>query len=178
MILARRIHLENSLDNKIKILVVEDDDLTRKMLERMLLLKDYDVECAQNGEEGWEKFREAKHKFNLILVDLRMPKLSGSDLITRINKVAQDIPKIIISGQGDMDDALTAIEQDVFFYVKKPIQDITEFYHIVDRALEKDRLLRENLRYQEELTQPAVTGCCKEAYTGTCRYQGSAEFLF
>jgi PAS domain S-box-containing protein len=134
-----------------RILLVEDDELNRSMLTRLLSHKKYDVKAAADGEEGWQIFKRSPEKFNIVLVDLRMPKLSGADLIARMNKIAPDLPKIVISGQGDMDDALAAIELDVFFYIKKPIEDISEFYNIIDKALERDRLIRENRRYQAEL---------------------------
>jgi len=140
-----------------RILLVEDDELNRAMLSRLLGLKKYDVQTAADGEAGWQLFQKSPKKYNVILVDLRMPKLSGSDLIDRINKVAPDVPKIVISGQGDMDDALTAISQDVFFYIKKPIGDINEFYHVIAKALEKDRLIRVNRRYERELKNANVT---------------------
>ena len=132
-----------------KILLVEDDALTVRMLTRVLETKGYEVVSALDGEEGWQKFQESA--FNLLIVDLRMPRLSGSELIARINQVQPDLPKIIVSGEGDMDDALTAIKQEVFFYFKKPIREWDEFHLIIEKALEKDRLIKENRQYQEEL---------------------------
>ncbi len=133
-----------------KILVVEDEEINRNMFRQLLDFKGYKVVTAMDGEDGWKKFQTSK-TWNLIIVDLIMPKLSGSDLIARINDVLPDVPKIIISGQGTMDDALTAITQDVFFYFKKPIREVTEFYHIIEKALEKDALIRKNRKYQNEL---------------------------
>lgn len=88
-------------DDKVKVLLVEDDPRVRQLYELVLTMEEYDVVCAVNGEEGLQKAEEDMP--DLIFLDLRIPKISGLDLLQmlRNNQKTKDIPVVILSNYDD-----------------------------------------------------------------------------
>jgi len=88
-------------DDKVKVLLVEDDPRVRQLYELVLTMEEYDVVCAVNGEEGLQKAEEESP--DLIFLDLRIPKISGLDLLSmlRNNPKTKDIPVVILSNYDD-----------------------------------------------------------------------------
>jgi DNA-binding response OmpR family regulator len=88
-------------DEKVKVLLVEDDPRVRQLYELVLTMEEYDVVCAVNGEEGLQKAEEESP--DLIFLDLRIPKISGLDLLQmlRNNPKTSDIPVVILSNYDD-----------------------------------------------------------------------------
>lgn len=88
-------------DDKVKVLLVEDDPRVRQLYELVLTMEEYDVVCAVNGEEGLQKAEEDEP--DLIFLDLRIPKISGLDLLQmlRNNPKTADIPVVILSNYDD-----------------------------------------------------------------------------
>ncbi|MFH1010273.1 MAG: PAS domain S-box protein [bacterium] len=136
-------------ENARRVLVVDDDTASRTILRHVLSLRDFQTDEARDGLEASEMI--AGHDYHLVIVDLRLPRLSGLALIERVRQMRPDLPIIIVSGGGGLDEAIEAIRHDVFFYFKKPIVNLDEFFHVIESALERERLLRENRAYQEEL---------------------------
>ncbi|MBM3324199.1 MAG: PAS domain S-box protein [Calditrichaeota bacterium] len=135
--------------NSRRVLVVDDDTASRTILRHVLSLRDFQTDEARDGLEASEMV--SKGDYRLVIVDLRLPRLSGLALIERVRQMRPDLPIIIVSGGGGLDEAIEAIRHDVFFYFKKPIVNLDEFFHVIESAMERERLLRENRAYQEEL---------------------------
>ncbi len=83
-----------------KILVIEDDDMVRNLIKKMLEFEGFSVECASNGKEGFEKY--AENSADLVITDLIMPEQDGIETIIQLKKIAPDIKIIAISGGGQL----------------------------------------------------------------------------
>jgi putative nucleotidyltransferase with HDIG domain len=140
-----------SLKKKIKVLTIDDEYLIREIITDYLEENGYVVVQAENGKRGLEVFRSEKP--DLILVDLRMPEMDGLDVLSIISKEAPQIPIIMVSGTGILQDAIEAIRKGAWDYVSKPIQDMAVLDHAVSRSLERARLLRENESYKKHLEE-------------------------
>lgn len=82
-----------------KILVIDDDDLVRNLLKKMLEIEGYHIECASNGIEGVEKYTDT---IDLVITDLIMPEQDGIETIIQLKKIAPDLKIIAISGGGQL----------------------------------------------------------------------------
>lgn len=101
-----------------RILVVEDDKKIQELIEEFLLSQNYKVTCADDGIEGYEKYRESK--FDLIILDVMMPKLDGHDLCKMIRKKDKEVPIIFLTALGEEDDEVTGFDLEADDYITKP----------------------------------------------------------
>lgn len=135
----------------VHVLVVDDESLIRMNLRALLEDLGFRVSEAANGREGLEACgREAP---DLVLADLRMPEMDGLSLITALHDKSPDIPVIVVSGTGSVRDAMEAVRRGAWDYITKPVEDQEEFIIIVERTLERARLITENRRYREHLEE-------------------------
>ena len=133
------------------ILTIEDDPIIRKNIVAYLEDNGYEILEAPDGQQGLELFRE-KHP-DLVLCDLRMPKMDGLDVLQEITRASSDTPVIIVSGTGMIDDAIQALKRGAWDYITKPISDMQVLEVAVNRAMGRLRLMKENRAYQLELEQ-------------------------
>lgn len=102
-----------------KILIVEDDSMTRKALEHRMRIDGHDVATASDGKQGAEIIKSSK--FDLLLTDLHMPNFSGLDLIKYVrNDLKSNIPIIMVTRVGLEETVLTAFEMGADDYITKP----------------------------------------------------------
>ncbi len=132
-----------------RILVVDDEAFVRVSLVAYLEDSGYEVVEAADGEAGLARFLECKP--NLILCDLRMPRLDGLGLLRKVQEIDALVPVIVVSGAGVISDVVEALRLGASDYLIKPIIDLEVLEHAVSRSLERAELRRENLRYREEL---------------------------
>ena len=131
------------------ILSIEDEVTMRRALVAYLTDSGYSMIEAGNGRLGLERiFEEAP---DVILCDLRMPELDGMGVLEELNKRGMEIPFIVVSGSGEMIDAIRALRLGAWDYIVKPIEDMGILEHAVKRALNHARLLKENREFREEL---------------------------
>ena len=126
--------------SKRKILVVDDEQNIRKLLQIFLTEEGYNVEVADNGESGLEAVRN--HIFDLVITDLKMPKLSGFDLLKGIKEISPDTIVVIITAFGTTESAVEAMKLGAFDYIQKPFK-IDDIRLIVKNALDKHSLQEE-----------------------------------
>ncbi|WP_022663873.1 ATP-binding response regulator [Desulfospira joergensenii] len=134
-----------------KVLVIDDEPAIRESFCDFLTDRDYHVITAENGRIGLELL-EQEHP-DMVLVDLRMPELDGLEVLKRGREIAPDIPKVVISGGNRIGDVVQALRYGAWDYLVKPVKDLSILDHIVEKALEKARLLNENLAYQRQLEE-------------------------
>jgi len=139
------------METEKKILVVDDDPLMRKSAAVYLQDAGYTVLQADNGRKGLETFRTEKP--DLILLDLRMPEMDGLEVLGIVAKESPDVPLIIVSGAGSLEDGIKALRHGAWDYVIKPISDLSLLEHSIASALEHAVLIRENKRYQLHLEE-------------------------
>ncbi|MDJ0840227.1 MAG: response regulator [Acidobacteriota bacterium] len=131
------------------ILTIDDERAIRQSFRHFLEDCDYDVLEAADGGEGLEIFRFEQP--DLVLVDLRMPKIDGLDVLASVRETSPDTPIVVISGTGVIGDAVEALRLGAWDFLLKPVKDLSILLHTVERCLERARLIRENRAYQQEL---------------------------
>ncbi|WP_167590582.1 putative bifunctional diguanylate cyclase/phosphodiesterase [Oceanidesulfovibrio indonesiensis] len=132
-----------------RLLLIDDDVHVRRSIRAYFEDMEYDILEAGTGRQGLDLFR--KEHPDVVLLDLRMPEMGGLQLLSMFREIDPEIPVIIVSGTGVMQDAISALRLGATDFVTKPIMDFTLLGHCVDHALEGARLKRENKRYREQL---------------------------
>lgn len=132
-----------------KILIVEDEKAISGVLENILTeeLPDYEFVIAQDGLEGYKHIE--KEDFALVLSDIKMPKLSGTELLKQGLALKPDTTFVMISGHADIDTAVSALKEGAYDFISKPI-DINRLITSVKNALDKRNLSKENRNLQSE----------------------------
>ena len=110
----------------------------------------YQVDSAENGETALKKYE--KEKFDLLLVDMKMPGMSGLDLLSKIKAFDKDALIILITAFASVPSAITALKNGAYDYVTKPV-DPDELAHLVRRALEQRALKIENIQLKENIDE-------------------------
>jgi putative nucleotidyltransferase with HDIG domain len=128
---------------KEKILVIDDEELILDIAREILTNNGYDVIITSDGHEGIKML--SKEKFALLLTDIRMPDISGLEVIKHVREHNREIPIIIITGHGTLDVAIKALKLGAQGFLLKPFTT-TELRTAVMEALEKTRLLSDNIR--------------------------------
>ena len=138
-----------------KLLCIDDDRSLLEMIGKFFERLDYNVFTAGGGEEGLETFHAQKP--DIVLVDLKMPKMNGFEVLETITEESSDTPVLVISGEGEMADVIQALRLGAWNYQTKPIENLTFIQHAVEQALEKARLIKENKAYQKGLEKKLYT---------------------
>ena len=106
-------------NNKKRILVIEDDEEMRSLLKDFLLEEGFEPDSVNNGSEAFRRL--AKEPFDLIITDVRMPGLTGLDILPGIKKLQTESPIIVITAFGTEEVHRRAIERGATAYLEKPI---------------------------------------------------------
>jgi two-component system C4-dicarboxylate transport response regulator DctD len=141
------------------ILVVDDETSVREGLSDMLSISGHIVTCANDGQEGLELFHKALERdelppFDILIFDIKMPHMSGLELMERVVQLDPEIPIIIITGHGDSHTATYALAGGAYDYITKPLEpDLV--LDAVTRALAIGRLRR---RFKKTIQNAGVIG--------------------
>jgi DNA-binding response OmpR family regulator len=120
-----------------RVLVVDDDLVLRRSVERLLQAKGYDVVTAEHGREAVTLTRE--HDFDVVLSDIAMPELDGIQLLRTLQGNAVDLPVVLITGEPAVTTAVQALEFGAFHYLTKPV-DLQTLEEVVDKAASLHRM--------------------------------------
>ncbi len=148
-----------------KILVVDDEPAITVALAKKLRREGYDCLTASSGEEALRRL--ATDEFDLVVTDVRMPGMSGIELLQEIKRRDAEIQVIMMTAYTDIGFAVEALRHKADDYLLKPF-NLAELSHSVARSLEHRRLLRENRAFQEETRKgaddsaPAVEKYCRQ----------------
>ena len=135
---------------KPKLLIVDDEEHIRSGLKTALSLDGYDVEVAADGEEALKKLDE--EDVDLLITDLKMPKVTGEELMKETLRKYPHIPVIVLTGHGTIENAVEAMRQGAYDFITKPL-NIDKLSLIVKRALENSSLKRQNRELLKQLKQ-------------------------
>ena len=126
-----------------KILIIEDEAAIRRVLNKILTEENdtYQVEEAEDGLQGLEKIKN--QDYDLVLCDIKMPKMDGLELLEAVKKIKPEIPMVMISGHGDMETAIHSMKMGAFDYISKP-PDLNRLLNTTRNALDKKQLIVEN----------------------------------
>ena len=132
-------------------LVVDDEELYRRALERILQRVGHSVISARDASEALAIV--AAQPIDLVLADIRMPGLSGLELVRQIHEFAPDLPCIVITGYGGAEQSVEALRAGAFWYLEKPFDQghLDVVRRLVEQAIEMGRLRIENRMLQREL---------------------------
>ena len=135
-----------------KILIIEDEEAIRRVLVKILTeeSKDYQVFEASDGLAGVEAFK--KDDFDLILCDIKMPKMDGVEVLEAVKKIKPEIPIVMISGHGDLETAVSTIRLGAYDYISKP-PDLNRLLNTIRNALDRKELVVENKRLKRKISQ-------------------------
>jgi diguanylate cyclase (GGDEF)-like protein/putative nucleotidyltransferase with HDIG domain len=133
-----------------RILVADDEEMLRQIIERQLRRAGHEVVTAQDGMEALDRL--TAESFDVVLSDMKMPRLDGMGLLEKAHELAPDVEFIILTGHGSMENAVEAFKRgNVFDYLLKPLEDINELDAVVNRAIERRHLRSDNKRLVSEL---------------------------
>lgn len=145
--------------NDAKILIVEDNEDLGFTLSNVLKKENYKVNWQKNGEDGLERFRI--ELFDLVLLDLKLPKMNGLKVLEHMQQSGTDIPVIMMTASSDPKPAIEALKNGAYDYLMKPFE-IDEMKTVVRHALENTQLKREVIRLkrqnQEEMPSNQLLG--------------------
>ena len=123
-----------------KILIVDDEKSIRDALSDILIEESYEVITAEDGEDGWSKLEE--EKIDLVLCDIKMPKMDGMELLSKASSEGIDVPFVMISAHGTIDNAVEATKMGAFDFIQKP-PDLNRILLTVRNAIDKGKLTTE-----------------------------------
>jgi len=105
--------------SKIKVLLIEDDEMTRGLYERVIKKEGYETFTASNGKEGIEVFKKVKP--DIVITDKKMPEFDGMEVMRIVKSISPDTEVILITAFGEYDTAILALRRGVMDYLKKPV---------------------------------------------------------
>jgi DNA-binding NtrC family response regulator len=144
---------------KKNILVIDDDQAVLKTLARTLELEGYNVTTAQTGKEAIEKSN--KQFFNLALIDIRLPDMEGTELLTAMKETTPKMIKLIITGYPALANATKAVNKGADGYIVKPV-NMNKLLETVKEHLKKQQ---EATKYSEEKVVEYIESRAKEQET-------------
>lgn len=136
---------KGKMDKKAKILLIDDEKGIRTLLSLELSSQGYKVETAKCGEEGIKKFQQ--DKFNVVVCDLKLPDISGKEILSKIKQISPSTEVIVMTGYGTIEDAVNSMKKGAYDFVSKPF-NITEISVLIEKALEKSKLKSDIALYE------------------------------
>jgi two-component system, NtrC family, response regulator AtoC len=131
-----------------KILVVDDEDKMRRVLEIMLQRMGYQIIVAENGEQAFEQCQ--LDSYDLVISDLRMPGIDGAALLERLRSSGNSVPFIIVTAHGSIESAVAAMKKGASDYILRPF-DIDTLKLSIDRVFAAERMQQQNAFLRAEL---------------------------
>lgn len=135
---------------KANILVVDDELIVRQSLKHWFEEDGYQVETADTGEIALKHFE--KGKYDVLLVDMKMPGMSGLELLTKIKEFDTSVIIILITAFASVSSAIKALKDGAYDYITKPV-DPDELSHIIENALDQKNLKKENEALKENIDE-------------------------
>ena len=135
-----------------KILIIEDEAAIRRVLVKILSEENdtYEVQEAEDGLIGINMIK--KEDFDLVLCDIKMPKMDGVEVLEAVKKIKPEIPMVMISGHGDLDTAVNTMRLGAFDYISKP-PDLNRLLNTVRIALDRKELVVENTLLKKKVSK-------------------------
>ena len=132
------------------ILVVDDEAAIRRTLREILEYEDFAVDEAENGPEALEKVKGAS--YDLILLDVKMPKMDGLEVLAKIASEQPEVPVVMISGHGNIETAVEATKLGAFDFIEKP-PDLNRLLLTIRNGLDRGQLENENRRMRQAIAE-------------------------
>jgi two-component system response regulator PilR (NtrC family) len=130
------------------ILVIDDEEIMREILETLLSREGYTVRLASSGREGLELVRSTP--FDAVITDMMMPEMDGLQVLDAVRTIDDDLPVIMITAFASMETAVSAMKKGAFDYITKPFKN-DEVLVVLNNAVERRRLVAENVTLKQNL---------------------------
>jgi DNA-binding NtrC family response regulator len=137
-------------DKKTRILFVDDDVVTGRVMQRNCDNAQYECKVFQNAQECLKTF--STDGADVVITDLRMPGMNGFDLLSELRNIDQDVPILVMTGYSSVENAVEAMKRGASDFIKKPF-DFSELRLLMERALKNARLRNENKLLKRQLGQ-------------------------
>ncbi|NUN08990.1 MAG: sigma-54-dependent Fis family transcriptional regulator [Ignavibacteriaceae bacterium] len=138
------------MNENYKLLVVDDELIVRESLLHWFEEENYQVDTADSAEEALKKLQAGK--YDVYLLDMKMPGMSGIELLEKIKEVDQEAIVILITAYASVQTAIKALKEGAYDYLTKPV-DPDELNHILENALKQKSLTRENIQLKENIDE-------------------------
>src|SRR5919205_175756 len=132
------------------ILVIDDEEIMREILETLLTREGYEVRLAASGQEGLDLARAVP--FDAAIVDIMMPGLNGIETLDELKRIDEDLAVLIITAYASVESAISAMKSGAFDYISKPFKN-EEVLVVVRNAMERRRLLHENRNLRQNIQE-------------------------
>ena len=138
-----------------KILIIEDEEPIRRVLVRILKDEDssFEIHEASDGKKGLDLIKN--DSYDLVLCDIKMPKVDGIELLQRTRKTNSTIPFIMLTGHGNIETAVESMKLGAYDFISKP-PDLNRLINSVRNALEKKELIAENKILRKKFTKDSL----------------------
>jgi DNA-binding NtrC family response regulator len=136
-----------------KILIVDDEQSIRRTLREILEFEKYEVEEAADGMECLVKLK--RNKYDVLIMDIKMPKMDGMEALERVNVLAPDTPVVMISGHANIDTAVEAVKKGAFDFISKP-PDLNRLLITIRNAMDKSNLVSETKLLKKKVSKSKV----------------------
>ena len=133
-----------------KLLIIDDERAIRNTLKDILTYERHEVELAQDGFEGLEKLNS--NKYDIVLCDIKMPKMDGIEVLSEIMARDIDIPVVMISGHGTVETAVEAIKKGAYDFIEKPL-DLNRLLVVIKNATERGSHVAEIKTLKQKLNR-------------------------
>ncbi|TNF28799.1 MAG: sigma-54-dependent Fis family transcriptional regulator [Bacteroidetes bacterium] len=133
-----------------KILIIDDEKSIRNAIREILEYEKFEVDEAEDGLQGVIKLKGGK--FDVILCDIKMPKMDGSEVLDRILLLAPDVPVVMISGHGDIETAVELLKRGAYDYIPKPL-DLNRLLVSVRNALDRTEIVAEAKKLRKKVSK-------------------------
>ncbi|MFN2447275.1 MAG: sigma-54-dependent transcriptional regulator [Vicinamibacterales bacterium] len=130
------------------VLVIDDEEIMREILETLLAREGYSVRLAASGAEGLDLARNLP--FDAVILDVMMPGMDGLQVLDELRKIDEELPAIMITAFASMENAITAMKKGAFDYITKPFKN-DEVLIVLRNAVERRRLVAENVALKQNL---------------------------
>ncbi len=139
-----------------EILIIDDEKAIRKTLSEILAFEGYKVDDASDGAEGLKKFKEKK--FDLVLCDIKMQGMDGMEFLQEATVINPDIPVIMISGHGTIENAVEAVKKGAYDFISKP-PDLNRLLITIRNAMDRSVLVTETKTLKRKISKvPEMVG--------------------
>lgn len=133
-----------------KILVIDDEKNIRTTLQEILQYESYEVDLASGGQEGLDMF--ALKKYDIVLCDIKMPEMDGLEVLEKIFEKDKDTQVIMISGHGNVENAVHAIKHGAYDFIQKPL-DLNRLLITIRNAMDKSSLITETTVLKKKVSK-------------------------
>ena len=150
--------------NMAKILIADDESSIRRTLREILEFEKYEVDEAVDGLDCLAKLKQKKGGYDVLIMDIKMPKMDGLEALERVQLLAPDMPVVMISGHANIDTAVEAVRKGAFDFISKP-PDLNRMLITIRNAMDKSSLITETKVLQRRVSQSRTQEIIGESET-------------